>query len=681
MTLTVRHSSLTETAVRLAWAACLLLAATRFARAADATATNPAPRSLYWFVPDGMRADPSVFNIYKWAADGKLPNIRRMMERGTYGFCKPAFPSHTPANFACLFTGSYPEVHGVNDGPMRTEGTPLSQVSIGGFSSAAKKVEPLWVTLENALHANVTLLSVPGSTPPELKHGITVRGRWGRWGADFHALNFHDNADQTLKQLDPNAARLFFMGPPLTQHIEKRPATGWSTLPQSHSPPLEAALTAWGATLHACISDRTDNQRVDYDTVVLATDKEKPLCTLRPGVWSDWLPINLKWQLPAQKLERDVPASCRIKIIRLETNGLFRIRVLYDNLNKFQTEPSEVAQELVAGVGPMVDFADNFPPQLIFFPEDKATFLEEAEMSLSWHRDAVPFIVQRYHPNVFILDTYTPNQMLTSRWWMGYVDPSSARYHDVSDAEREQLWREVHWLYQKLDEIIGQLLDHANENTYVVVSSDHGAIPLDRQVRLNNLFAKEGLLKFRIDPQTGARVIDWAQTKAVYIQMQNIFINPDGLAGNWHRASGKQYEQLRARVKKHLLELKDEHGIQPLVKVAEWEHVSEQFQLMAERAGDLIIANRAGYGWTEEMTADLKIFSVPLITGYKQAILPEQTPGLWTPFLIVGPGIKKGHNLGQTPIAIVDQCPTLLHGFGLQKPAWMQGRILREVFQ
>ena len=43
-------------------------------------------KKLYWFVPDGLRADPEVFDIFKWANEGKLPNIKQMMEKGSYGF-------------------------------------------------------------------------------------------------------------------------------------------------------------------------------------------------------------------------------------------------------------------------------------------------------------------------------------------------------------------------------------------------------------------------------------------------------------------------------------------------------------------------------------------------------------------------------------------------------------------
>jgi len=38
---------------------------------------------LYWFVPDGFRAEPDLFNIYQWAEEGKLPNIKKLMDGGS----------------------------------------------------------------------------------------------------------------------------------------------------------------------------------------------------------------------------------------------------------------------------------------------------------------------------------------------------------------------------------------------------------------------------------------------------------------------------------------------------------------------------------------------------------------------------------------------------------------------
>ncbi|MBI4584998.1 MAG: alkaline phosphatase family protein [Planctomycetes bacterium] len=643
---------------------------------------------LYWFIPDGMRADPELFNIYKWAEEGKLPNIKKMMERGSYGYGRPVFPSHTPANFATLFTGSYPVVHGVNDGPMHTEGSPLDRVSVGGFSSAAKKVEPIWSTLESQAGMKVALLSVPGSTPPELKKGVTIRGRWGGWGADFHAVNFTDREDPAAPQIQSRNARLFFFGPPLSQFAGSGPAAGWEGAPASHSSPLEASLSAWGATVHAYIHDSTDDGKVDYDTVAFSIDKRRLLATLKKGDWSDWLPIALRWKVPQKgrpaelpELEREVQTQFKIKVIKLEENGFFRVRFFFNNLNKHLAEPAEAAAELIAGAGPMVDFADNFPPQLIYYPEDRQAFLEEAALSLDWHQRAASFILESYRPQIFINDTYTPNQMLTSRWWMGAIDPSSRRYPETAEAERQKLWEEVLGMYRKLDEIAGRLLEKADDQTVVVLTSDHGAIPLDRSVRLNNLLASAGLLKFHADPKSGEPAIEWESTQAVYLQMHSIYLDPQGLGGNWRRASGPEYEALRAKVKRLLLDLEDEAGVRPVVQAVEREQVEKEFQLLPERAGDLILASRAGYGWSEEITADLSVFGTPLESGYKQAVLSGEVKGLWVPFIILGPGVKKGHYLGDQPFELLHQYPTILHLLGVKPPPFVQGRVLKEVLE
>mgnify|MGYP001263731355 CR=1 FL=1 len=150
---------------------------------------------LHWFIPDGMRADPDVFDVFTWADEGKLPNIKKLMDRGSYGYSIPTFPTHTPTNFATLLTGAYPEKHGVADGPIHIEGFPLAKPSAAGFSSSARKLPAAWSLFED-LGKEVVLLSVPGSTPPELDQGKVIRGRWGGWGADFHSLIFESASSQ-----------------------------------------------------------------------------------------------------------------------------------------------------------------------------------------------------------------------------------------------------------------------------------------------------------------------------------------------------------------------------------------------------------------------------------------------------------------------------------------------------
>ena len=145
---------------------------------------------LYWFIPDGLRAEPDLFRIFEWAEQGKLPNLKRLMDKGAFGYSKPVFPTHTPVNFATLLTGTTPKYHGVADGPMHTEGNVLSKVSVSGFSSVARKIPAIWSYIDKAGFKSV-LISVPGSTPPEITNGVVIRGRWGGWGKDITAINLN----------------------------------------------------------------------------------------------------------------------------------------------------------------------------------------------------------------------------------------------------------------------------------------------------------------------------------------------------------------------------------------------------------------------------------------------------------------------------------------------------------
>ncbi len=633
-------------------------------------AEQPAAEKLYWFVPDGMRADPDVFDIYAWAKQGKLPNIKKMMDEGSYGYCIPNFPSHTPTNFATMMTGASPKTHGVADGPMHTEGFPLDRPSVGGFSSTAKKVPPVWVTLEER-GKKVALLSVPGSTPPELNQGITVRGRWGGWGADFHPLIFQAKENLAFRKKQGAASRLFYFGPHLTNYVEPVPAEGWTSAPRSFSPALEAATDGWGQKVHLYLYASTRGA-AGYDRILFSTDKKTPLADLAQGQWSEWANVVLKWK------DIDVPLKVKINVIKLSPEGFFRVRFLYDTLNEHIVKPGEVADELRDGAGPMVDFVDNYPAQLIYFdPEDKDTFLQEQDLSFDWHRRAGRFILGNYKPDIFIQDIYSPNQMLTSRWWMGALDPVSARYNDVSEAERAKLWEEVHRMYKQLDDLVGNMLKAADGKTLVVLSSDHGAVPLDKSVRLNNLFAREGLLKFSLDPATGEPLIDWEHTQAVFLKMDGIYLRPDGLAGDWKRASGKDYEKLRARVARLLRDLKDGNN-KVLTDVVPWEKARRYLNLPPDRVGDLVVANAPGYGFSEDVTDDMEIFDVPLIAGYKQAIAADKVKGMWTPFMVWGPGVKKNYRIPE-PIRLIDQYPTLMTLLGQPVPGFVEGRMLKEI--
>lgn len=214
------------------------------------------------------------------------------------------------------------------------------------------------------------------------------------------------------------SARLFFFGPPLTKFTQAVPAVDWSVMFKTYSPAKEAALKAWGAQVYACIYDSSDDAKNNYDRVAFSLDKKAILADLRQGEWSEWLPITLVWN------NVKIKTSFRIEIIKLDPDGFYKIRFFYNNINKTVTNPEYLDEAIEENVGPMVDSVDNFPPQLVFYDEDKTAFLQEAKMSLQYHKNLVSYFLKTFKPDVFLHDIYTPNQMLTSRWWMGYLDPA-----------------------------------------------------------------------------------------------------------------------------------------------------------------------------------------------------------------------------------------------------------------
>ena len=134
-------------------------------------------------------------------------------------------------------------------------------------------------------------------------------------------------------------------------------------------------------------------------------------------------------------------------LIKIDSDGFFRIRVVYNSLNNQIVQPAEAAKKLVDSAGPMVDFVDNFPAQLGYYPEDKKTFIDEMNMSFDWHKNAVSALINNFSPNVIIHYVYSPTVMLCSHWWTAYIDPTSQRYNEVSQQERDKLWEEI--LYRK----------------------------------------------------------------------------------------------------------------------------------------------------------------------------------------------------------------------------------------
>ncbi len=620
---------------------------------------NDAPRlQLYWFIPDGLRAENVVMKVYDWAEAGELPNFQWMMRHGAYGYSIPVFPGHTTANTATLMTGASPRVHGVSDILMRASGHPITRPAFNGFSSFAKKVAPMWFTLEN-FGRQVALLSMPGSTPPEISNGIVVRGRWGGWGTEFAPIIFFAGSARECADMDAGFTHCVVLDKPSSWKIK---------LPASERPAQEALLEGYGAQVFAYVYDSVADNKLNYDRVLLSLDKKTALADIAVGEWSEWT------DLPLAALTLPV----KFRLIRAGAAGSLRLRFFYDNLNESLVVPSPLNKKIHRVVGPMVDFADEYPPQLVYFPEDKKTFLEEAAMSFAWHRKMVGFLVKNTASQIVMHDLYTPNQMLTSRWWLPYLDPKSAKYGDISESERAVLWGEVKGMYKQVDAVLGEVIANATPETFIVLSSDHGVVPLSQEVLINNWLAKRGFLKVKRN-EHGQAVVDWAHTRAVFLQMMQVFISPEGFAKPYSRNSSATSEKLKSEVMQALRELQTSAGVSPFAEILDVAAASKDLGLPEDRIGDLTVAFQAGFSGVEQVSTDGALFKNTLKGGYKQGVLPSEE-GMLTPFMIVGPGVKAGFRLPEK-IHHQDQYPTIFKLMGLPAPSFVEGRVVTELLK
>ena len=220
-------------------------------------------------------------------------------------------------------------------------------------------------------------------------------------------------------------------------------------------------------------------------------------------------------------------------------------------------------------------------------------------------------------------------------------------------------------------------MKNADPDTYIVFSSDHGVVPLYKEVLLNNLFAKKGWLKFKYNKLLEQNEVDWANSKVVFIQMNNIYINPEGLGGIYNRTHGPAYEKLRNEVIETLDALKDpETNVSVVEHIWPWEKLGE-IHLPPDRVGDLVVSNKPPYLWTEDMTQNLDIFKKSFKGGFKQAVMTDY-PGLLTPFVIKGPGIKAHYQIEKV-IDHVDQFATIMKVSEMKSPAYTTGKVLSEI--
>ncbi|HEX2051774.1 MAG TPA: alkaline phosphatase family protein [Actinomycetota bacterium] len=198
-----------------------------------------------------------------------------------------------------------------------------------------------------------------------------------------------------------------------------------------------------------------------------------------------------------------VPPSYPPKPLRGVQIGCF----LTPNEQAEYTYPKELKAELQSNVGEYVFDIRNFRT------DDTQYILDEAYRMTEQRFKAADYLLTNKPWDFFVMVEMGPDRLNHGIW--SYVDPNHPRYEP--DNPYQSSLRDY---YRYLDGRIGELLErHADDDTTVLVVSDHGAKAMVGGVCFNEWLVREGYLTFADELPTTVTPshklsIDWSKTKA-----------------------------------------------------------------------------------------------------------------------------------------------------------------------
>jgi predicted AlkP superfamily phosphohydrolase/phosphomutase len=267
---------------------------------------------------------------------------------------------------------------------------------------------------------------------------------------------------------------------------------------------------------------------------------------------------------------------------------------------------------------------------------------------------------------LFAMVEMGPDRMYHGFWKM--MDPEHRKHEPGNRFERAILDYHRH-----VDQLMGRLLAHADEDTAILVVSDHGGQRMDGGIRVNEWLRREGALTTLREPETPIPLreagIDWSKTVAwgeggYY---SRIFLNvagrePEGII------PPEDYERVRDDLALRLAAIPDEDGSPLATRV----HVPERIYPQVNGVAPDLIVHFGDLLWRSVGTVggDEGIHTFENDTGPDDANHAQQ--GL---FVLVAPAVSPGPREGAH---LLDVAPTVLELLGLEVPASMRGSSLLE---
>ncbi|MFN2136282.1 MAG: alkaline phosphatase family protein [Candidatus Promineifilaceae bacterium] len=373
------------------------------------------------------------------------------------------------------------------------------------------------------------------------------------------------------------------------------------------------------------------------------------------------------------------------------------------------TYPEETYREILDAVGDYILYPD---PGEAYSDSGVDDFLERLYRSADLRMQTFAYLRQRENPD-FAMMVFNGTDTVSHAMWK-YMDQT----HPLHDpAKSGKYGNAIRDYYRHVDGLLGGLVESLDQQTTLIVMSDHGFGPFHKFIHVNNWLIREGFMTINGRPVSQLKKsafqagfspmnvynqlmrfgfgrlkrevvrgqgqglmkalflsfedVDWRRTVAYSLgNVGQIYINVAGREPQGSVQPGAEYDRVRSQIMARLLDLRDpETGENVVAAVYRREELYEGDYL--EMAPDIVfMPTRLEYfGFGEYEFGSHKI-----IEAMERGI--SGTHRMNGIFLAYGAAIRRGVELEGS--SLVDLAPTILHLMGLPVPNYMDGRILEE---